>query len=137
MSPQPSASNRGKRSVRIEVTLAEPRDCGGSLECGLQTAKDELDPGSAAAGRAVRYTADISAGTREDGTTTYSGSAVNGPSTGRFVYLSYRAPGAGADWSRRCKIPLPERLEPDTTLLSARVEDTGATWAKFDGWTQA
>ncbi|MFC5288495.1 DUF5990 family protein [Actinokineospora guangxiensis] len=136
MSAQTSASGRTKRSVRVEVTLAEPRECGGTLEFGLQTAKDELDFGVPAGDGAIRYTAEIGVGTREDGTATYSGTAVNGPSRARFVYLSHRAPGAGADWTRRCKIPLPERLEQGTTLLAATVEDTGATWAKFDGWTQ-
>lgn len=137
MSARASASSAGKRQVRLLLTLVEPRHCGGTLECGLQTGKDELDFGTPATGGGVRYEAEVKVGTRPDGTPLYSGAVVNGPARERFVYLSYRDPGTGAGWSRRCKIPLPEQLEPNTAELSATVVDVGRSWAEFDGWRQA
>lgn len=131
------SAGRDKRPVRLVVTVAELRGCGAALEGGLQLGKDELDLGAPVDDKAVRFETELSVGTRPDGSLLYSGPAVNGPSRERFVYLSYRPPGAGGDWSRRCKIPLPQGIGADTAELSATVVDTGTTWARFDGWREA
>lgn len=121
--------------VVVEVDGVESR--GGLLEAGLQDNAGELDPGRPGADGLVRYEADLTVGRRADGTVSYSGLHVHGPSKERFLYLSYRRRGGDPTWVRRVKILLPRELTDGVRELRARVRDRRGSRAEFvsDGWT--
>lgn len=127
------ASAGVRRRIRIDLDVEGLPECGGPVEAGLQTGADELDGGTALPDGAVRYTVDVSAALRADGSVRWSGTAVQGTSADRFVYVSFRSPGDGRDWIRRFKVRLPSRLTPSTTVLRARVRDVGVTRPVFEG----
>ncbi|OAP23161.1 hypothetical protein A4R44_05807 [Amycolatopsis sp. M39] len=123
--------------VRITLTVDGLDDRDGQLEYGLQDRAGALEPGTALADGAVRYTTEVGTRPRPDGTVSYSGDHVHGPARERFLYLSFRPPG-GTEWTRRLKVPLPERLGESVVELVGRVTDLGTTRGRFhdDGWTR-
>jgi uncharacterized protein DUF5990 len=88
---------------------------------------------------------------RKDAVPDFSGSLVQGPPGGRFVYLDIGTYAGQKDtcWSRRLKVPLSgitwdmlDRMASSRSILEARVPGTGkdggpncATVKPFDGWT--
>ena len=128
--PRPS-----RQPLRIVVTVDRIEDRCGTLEAGLQDISGGLDPGIPTAD-GVRFECDASVRQRPDGTVSYSGAQIHGPSRQRFLYLSYRHRG-DLDWVRRVKIILPDRVGADVRQLEAHVRDSHAPRARFDGsgWT--
>lgn len=121
--------------VRIDVTVEQPGDRGGALEFGLQDSNGDLVSGEAQADGAVRFAAEARLRRQPDGTVRYSGPHVHGPSKERFLYLSFRLPGA-EEWARRLKIPLPERVGEGVGALRGRWRDRGTPRAEpvGGGW---
>ena len=87
---------------------------------------------------------------RKDAVPDFSGSLVQGPPGGRFVYLDIGTYAGQKDtcWSRRLKVPLSgitwdmlDRMASSRSILEARIPGTGkdggpncATVTPFGGW---
>ncbi|MBL7498336.1 hypothetical protein I6A84_11205 [Frankia sp. CNm7] len=115
----------------IVVTVHDVQDHGGTLEYGLQSSKGQLDAGTPTGDGGIRYECRARARSRPDGTLTCRGEFLHGPTSGRFLYISFRAPG-GAQWVRRTKIMLPDSISGDARRLSARVLDVGRSRVLFE-----
>jgi hypothetical protein len=133
----PGARRSPGEAVHVVVEVDGVESRGGLLEAGLQDISGELDPGRSGADGLVRYEADLTVRRRADGTVSYAGHHVHGPAKERFLYLSYRRPGAEPTWVRRVKILLPLELDDGVRELRARIRDRRVSRAEFigDGWT--
>lgn len=124
--------------VRIELTALGVNDWGGTMEVGLQDSAGNLDPGTPAAGGAVRYECELRCRRRDDGSIGWLGPHAHGPTQERFLYISYRPRDGSAKWQRRTKILLPTDLDGDPGSLSATVRDVGRSRVTFThDWTPA
>jgi hypothetical protein len=74
-------------------------------EFGLQDNTQALQPGVARADASLCFSCEaIVKLHRQTGAPDFGGAFIQGPAGGRFLYLSWRAPGGA--WIRRLKIPL-------------------------------
>jgi hypothetical protein len=103
-----SVANGSPRALTLVVdVVGEFRTCAdGPLEIGIQLGPETLVRGEARAG-ATRFSADVEANARADGTVLWRGSAIHGPARARFLYISARHPdGPATLWEYRIKVPL-------------------------------
>ena len=138
------------RSLSLRITLVKPPH---GVPLCLQEGKDDLVPPSAASGEQISF--DFSVNIANDGTAgppNFRGPAVQGPPTGRFIYINAGTYAGQAEscWSRRAKVPLAaitwelieEALSKSGAVLEARIagtaRDGGPSCATVrllnDGW---
>lgn len=136
MADQRAKGGEQREPLWIDLTFEDAGDRGGTLEFGLQDARGELDAGTPGGDGAVRFVTEITLRRQPDGSARYSGAHVHGPTRERFLYVSFRLPGAGADWRRRVKIPLPGSVEAGVRGLRGRWRDRGTPRAEpvGEGW---
>jgi hypothetical protein len=133
--------------VRFRIVLeAPPAGVDYALQKGKGSAFETVQT-QRSEGRDLRF--EFSAEPRLSGSSTdFRGPFVQGPATGRFVYIGIGQFAGQTDtpWSRRLKIPL-TGITPDMirgasgALLESRVPGTGrdgtpacASVKEFDGW---
>jgi hypothetical protein len=122
------------RSLPIRITLINPPP--GVPFC-LQKGKDDLVPPSSDSGEIISFDFTVNiANDRDDGPPKFRGPLVQGPPSGRFIYINSGTYAGQADscWSRRAKAPLSgitwelieEALSKSGAVLEARIAGTAA-----------
>jgi hypothetical protein len=122
------------RSLPIRITLIKPPP--GVPFC-LQQGKDDLVPPSSDSGSITSFDFTVNiANDRADGPPKFRGPFVQGPPSGRFIYINSGTYAGQADscWSRRAKAPLSgitwelieEALSKSGAVLEARIAGTAA-----------
>jgi Family of unknown function (DUF5990) len=117
------------RSLSLRITLVKPPH---GVPLCLQQGKDDLVPPSAVSGEQVSFDFSVNiANDRTAGPPNFRGPAVQGPPTGRFIYINAGTYAGQAEscWSRRAKVPLAaitwelieEALSKSGAVLEARI----------------
>lgn len=117
------------RSLSLRITLVKPPH--GVPFC-LQQGKDDLVPPSVSSDEQVSFDFNVNiANDRTAGPPNFRGAAVQGPPTGRFIYINSGTYAGQAEscWSRRAKVPLEaitwelieEALSKSGAVLEARI----------------
>jgi hypothetical protein len=140
-----------ERELALRIVLEKPPS---GVDFGLQKGRGNdyetvQKQRSQAKDLCFEFTIGLKAG-GTDATPDFSGSLVQGPRGGRFVYLDIGTYAGQTDscWSRRLKVPLSgitwdiiDRMEKARAVLETRVPGTGrdggpscATVKPFDGW---
>jgi uncharacterized protein DUF5990 len=120
------------RSLSLRITLINPPP--DVLLC-LQQGKNDLVPPSSDLGEKVSFDFTVNiVNDRADGPPNFRGLFVQGPPTGRFIYINSGTYAGDADscWSRRAKVPLSgitwelieEALSASSAVLEARIAGT-------------
>ena len=120
------------RSLSLRITLVKPPH---GVSLFLQQGKDDLVPPSTASGEQVSFDFSVNiANDRTAGPPNFRGPAVQGPPTGRFIYINAGTYAGQAEsrWSRRAKAPLEaitwelieEALSKSGAVLEARIAGT-------------
>ncbi len=120
------------RSLPLRITLVKPPR---GVPLCLQQGKDDLVPPSSASDKQVSFDFTVNiANDRTAGPPNFRGPAVQGPPTGRFIYINAGTYAGQADscWSRRAKVPLAsitwelieEVLLKSSAVLEARIAGT-------------
>jgi hypothetical protein len=120
------------RSLPLRITLVKPLR---GVPLCLQQGKADLVPPSSNSGEQVSFDFTVNiANDRSDGPPNFRGKSVQGPPTGRFIYINAGTYAGQADscWSRRAKVPLAgitwelieEALAKSGTVLEARIAGT-------------
>ena len=120
------------RSLSLRITLVKPPH---GVPLCLQQGKDDLVPPSASSGEQISFDFSVNiANDRTDGPPNFRGLAVQGPPTGRFIYINAGTYAGQAEscWSRRAKVSLAaitwelieEALSKSGAVLEARIAGT-------------
>jgi Family of unknown function (DUF5990) len=120
------------RSLPLRITLIKPLP---GVPLRLQKGKDDLVPPASDSAEKVSFDFTVNiANNRTDGPPKLRGPFVQGPPSGRFIYINSGTYAGHADscWSRRAKIPLSgitwelieEALSKSGAILEARIAGT-------------
>jgi len=120
------------RSLPLRITLINPPP--GVPFC-LQQGKSDLVPPSSISGEIISFDFTVNiANDRTDGPPKFRGPFVQGPPSGRFIYINSGTYAGQADscWSRRAKAPLSgiawelieDALSKSSVVLEARIAGT-------------
>jgi len=120
------------RSLSLRITLVKPPH---GVPLCLQQGKDDLVPPSVSSGEQVSFDFSVNiANDRTAGPPNFRGPAVQGPPTGRFIYINAGTYAGQAEscWSRRAKVTLAaitwelieEALSKSGAMLEARIAGT-------------
>jgi hypothetical protein len=137
------------RSIILRLTLSSPPV---GVRWAVQLGRDELLAPTRVTRDRVDFDVPVEVVATPTGAARLRGSAVQGPASGRFLYVNSgtRAGDLGSPWNRRAKVPLTpmptERLLAKATehdlVLSAEIAGTAkdggpavASIALLRGWT--
>jgi hypothetical protein len=107
-------ANIADTELTLRITVVKPLP---DVWFRLQRGPGELEPAVRTSATAMTFEFPVRVGTRSGGAPNFLGPFVQGPPTGRFVYINSGTMAGQPDtcWSRRAKVPL-----------------TGITWALID-----
>lgn len=93
------------RSIVLSLTLSDPP---AGVSFAVQLGRDELLPPTRATKDRIVFEVPVELVETDTGATRLRGAAIQGPASGRFLYVASgtRAGDLASPWSRRAKVPL-------------------------------